>query len=414
MLTINSERLWNSLMELARIGATAKGGVRRLALSHEDRRGRDCFVSWCRDDGLAVEIDAIGNIFARRPGSDANRAPIVMGSHLDSQPSGGKFDGAYGVMAGLEVVRTLDEVGLRTRAPLEVVAWTNEEGSRFVPTLMGSGVYAGVHTLEHVLQQKDVDGMSVREALASIGYGGTAKPHPFGAYFEAHIEQGTVLEEQRTTIGVVLGALGQRWFDVVIVGQDAHAGPTPMQTRRDALLAASRLVCEVHRIGCDYPDCARGAVGFMAVKPNSRNVVPGEVRMSVDLRSATSATLDTMVDDLRRCLATLRAECRVGIEPEEVVAFPPSRFANDLVAGVRDAAEGLGHSHLDIVSGAAHDAVYMSRIAPTAMIFVPCEGGISHNELESARPEHLAAGCDVLLHAVLDQAQIVGAAQGAV
>jgi N-carbamoyl-L-amino-acid hydrolase len=210
MLTINAERLWNSLMELARIGATAKGGVRRLALSDEDRRGRDRFVAWCRDAGLAIEVDAIGNIFARRAGLDADLAPIVMGSHLDSQPSGGKFDGAYGVMAGLEVLRTLDDARVRTRAPLEVVAWTNEEGSRFVPTLMGSGVYAGVHTIGHVLQQKDVDGMSVREALASIGYGGTAKPHRLGAYFEAHIEQGPVLEEQRTTIGVVLGALGQR------------------------------------------------------------------------------------------------------------------------------------------------------------------------------------------------------------
>jgi N-carbamoyl-L-amino-acid hydrolase len=405
MLTINPERLWASLMELARIGATPKGGVRRLALTEEDRLGRDLFVRWCRDAGMAVEIDAIGNILARRAGTQADLPPVVMGSHLDSQPSGGKFDGAYGVMAGLEVVRTLDDAGVRTRAPLEVVAWTNEEGSRFVPTLMGSGVYAGVHTLEHALQQRDVDGVSARDALAAIGYSGAATPHPFGAYFEAHIEQGPVLEEQRTTIGVVLGALGQRWFDVVVLGQDAHAGPTPMQTRRDALLAASRLVGAVHRIGCEHPDYARGTVGFMTVKPNSRNVVPGEVRMSVDLRSATWATLDAMVDDLRRCIHAVQSECRVDIRLDEVVAFPPSAFAEDLVAGVREAAERLDHSHLDIVSGAAHDAVYISRIAPTAMIFVPCAGGISHNELESARPEDLAAGCDVLLHAVLSRAQ---------
>jgi len=406
MPNIDSQRLWDALMELARIGATPKGGVRRLALSDEDRRGRDCFVGWCRAAGLAVEVDAIGNIFARRAGTVPDLAPVAIGSHLDSQPSGGKFDGAYGVMAGLEVVRTLDDAGVRTRAPIEIVAWTNEEGSRFVPTCMGSGVHAGVHALEHVLQQRDVDGVSVRDALAAIGYDGTASPHRLGAYFEAHIEQGPVLEEQGKTIGVVLGALGQRWFDVVVLGQDAHAGPTPMQTRRDALLAASRLVGEVHRIGSDYPDYARGTVGFLAVKPNSRNVVPGEVRMSVDLRSASWSTLDAMVEDLRRCIRGVQGECRVEIGLEEVVAFPPSRFAADLIGHVRDAAQSLGHSHLDIVSGAAHDAVYLSRVAPTAMVFVPCAGGISHNELESARPEDLAAGCDVLLQAVLRRAEV--------
>jgi len=412
MLTIDSERLWRALMELARIGATPKGGVRRLALSDEDRRGRDCFVGWCRAAGLAVEVDAIGNIFARRPGTDPDLAPVAIGSHLDSQPSGGKFDGAYGVLAGLEVVRTLDDAGVRTRAPLEVIAWTNEEGSRFVPTCMGSGVFAGVHTLEHALQQRDVDGVSVRDALAEIGYAGSAPAHRLSAYFEAHIEQGPVLEEERRTIGVVVGALGQRWFDVVVLGQDAHAGPTPMQTRRDALLAASRLVGEVHRIGSGYPDYARGTVGFMVVKPNSRNVVPGEVRMSVDLRSAKWSTLDAMVDDLRRSIGAVQDDCRVEIRLDEVVAFAPSEFAAALVDDVRDAATRLGHSHLDIVSGAAHDAVYMARIAPTAMVFVPCAGGISHNELESARPEHLAAGCDVLLHAVLRRAGVADAAAG--
>src|SRR5690242_7804572 len=223
MVQIKSERLWGSLMELARIGATPKGGVKRLTLTDVDREGRDRFVGWCKEAGLSVEVDGIGNIFARRAGTDAALAPVAIGSHLDSQPSGGKFDGAYGVLAGLEVVRTLDDAGVRTRAPLEVVAWTNEEGSRFVPTCMGSGVYAGVHTLEHVLQQRDTQGVSVREALATIGYDGAAVPHRLGAYFEAHIEQGPVLEEQGTTIGVVLGALGQRWFDVVVLGQDAHA-----------------------------------------------------------------------------------------------------------------------------------------------------------------------------------------------
>src|SRR5258706_6938542 len=267
MLAVNSRRLWQSLMDLARIGATAKGGVCRLTLTDVDRQGRDCFVGWCREAGLSIEIDGIGNIFARRPGADPSLPPVTIGSHLDSQPPGGKFDGAYGVMAGLEVVRSLNDAGIRTRAPIEVAAWTNEEGSRFVPTMMGSGVYAGVYTLDYALAQQDIDGVSVHDALRAIGYAGEATPHPLGAYFEAHIEQGPVLEDTRTTIGVVQGALGQRWFDVLFTGQDSHAGPTPMELRKDALIAASRLVLEVNRIAKQYPDNARATVGFMQVKP---------------------------------------------------------------------------------------------------------------------------------------------------
>ena len=404
MLTINDGRLWQSLMDLARIGATAKGGVRRLTLTDTDRIGRDQFVAWCKDAGMTVEVDGIGNIFARRAGTDPPALPVAMGSHLDSQPSGGKFDGAYGVMAGLEVVRTLNDAGVKTRAPLEVVAWTNEEGSRFVPTMMGSGVYAGVYTLDYALGQKDIDGVSVKDALAATGYAGPAKPHKLGAYFETHIEQGPILEQTRTTIGVVQGALGQRWFDLAIAGQDSHAGPTPMETRKDALLAASRIVVEVNRIATTFPDNARGTVGFLQVKPNSRNVVPGEVRMTVDLRNAKDATLTAMVEELKRCVAQIAAGCRVEAKLDEVVYFPPSEFAPELVASVREGAKVFGYSHRDIVSGAAHDAVYMARIAPTAMVFVPCEGGISHNEIENARPEDIAAGCNVLLHAVLARA----------
>ncbi|HTQ76447.1 MAG TPA: Zn-dependent hydrolase [Burkholderiales bacterium] len=406
MLRIDSDRLWRSLMDMARIGATGKGGVRRLTLTDVDRQGRERFVGWCREAGLGIEVDGIGNIFGRREGADPVLAPVAIGSHLDSQPSGGKFDGAYGVLAGLEVVRTLNDAGIRTRAPLEVVSWTNEEGSRFVPTLMGSGVFAGVFPLEKVLEEKDADGVSVRQALKGIGYAGPAKPHQLGAYFEAHIEQGPVLEETGTTIGVVLGALGQRWFDAAITGQDSHAGPTPMETRKDALLAASRLVLEVNRIATTFPDYARGTVGFMQVKPNSRNVVPGEARMTVDLRNAKDSTLSAMVTELKKQIDSIQAETRTAISLAEVVYFPPSEFAPELVASVREGSRALGHSHRDIVSGAAHDAVYMARIAPTAMVFVPCEGGISHNEIENARREDLAAGCDVLLQAVLRKAGV--------
>ena len=403
---INGERLWASLMDLARIGGTPKGGVRRITLTETDREGRDLFVRWARDAGLTVRWDAVGNIFARRPGSDPLAAPVVMGSHLDSQPSGGKFDGAYGVMAGLEVVRTLNDRRIATRAPIEVVSWTNEEGSRFVPVMMGSGVFAGVFRAEQVLAAKDTDGISAGKALQGIGYAGDAPPHEIEAYFEAHIEQGPVLEDTRTTIGVVQGALGQRWFDVEFTGQDAHAGPTPMELRHDALIAASRLVLEVNRIAQTYPEYARGTVGYMQVKPNSRNVVPGEVRMSVDLRNADDATLRSMADDLTTTARKLASDCRVEAEIREVVYFPPCRFAPDLVDSVRQSAQALGLTHRDIVSGAAHDAVYLARVAPTAMIFVPCEGGISHNEIENARPEDLAAGCNVLLKAVLARAGV--------
>ncbi len=394
-IRIDAERLWKSLMDLARIGATPKGGVRRIALSAADREGRDQFVRWARDAALAVRWDAIGNIFARRPGSDASAGAVMMGSHLDSQPSGGRFDGAYGVMAGLEVMRTLNDHGSVTRAPLEVASWTNEEGSRFVPVMMGSGVFAGIFPVEEALKATDREGIRAGEALDAIGYAGKPGAHKAAAYFEAHIEQGPVLEDTRTTIGVVQGALGQRWFDAAFTGQDL---------RKDALIAASRLVLEVNRIAKAYPDYARGTVGFMQVAPNSRNVVPGAVQMTVDLRNADDATLRSMADDLEKCVAAIAAECRVAAELREVVYFPPCKFAPRLVDSVRQAARDLGLTHRDIVSGAAHDAVYLARVAPTAMIFVPCEGGISHNEIENARPEDLEAGCNVLLHAVLASA----------
>jgi beta-ureidopropionase / N-carbamoyl-L-amino-acid hydrolase len=402
--SIDGGRLWSSLMELARIGATPKGGVRRVTLTPADREGRERFALWCREAGLELRVDPIGNMFARRSGKDAGAAPVVMGSHLDTQPNGGRFDGAYGVMAGLEVVRALNDAGITTRVPLEVACWTNEEGSRFVPTMMGSGVFTGVYPLEDVLKNKDTDGVSVREALETIGYRGEARPHRVGAYFEAHIEQGPVLEDTRTTIGVVQGALGQRWFDVLIAGQDAHAGPTPMHLRKDAMLAAAQLTLEVNRIATSFPDSARGTVGHMQVKPNSRNVIPGEVRMTVDLRNARNETLASMRKELEKTAAAIAQERRVSIDLQEVVYFPPSEFAPELVERVRAAAERLGFSHRDIVSGAAHDAVYLARVAPTAMVFVPCEGGISHNEIENARPDDLAAGCSVMLEAVLGTA----------
>jgi N-carbamoyl-L-amino-acid hydrolase len=406
MIAIDAERLWASLMELARIGATDKGGVRRLALTALDGQARDLFARWCREAGCTLAIDAIGNVFARRAGTDDRLPPIVTGSHLDTQPSGGRFDGNYGVMAGLEVLRTLNQHGVRTRAPVEVAVWTNEEGSRFTPVMMGSGAFVAAFTLDGALQQRDLDGVSVAQALQAIGYAG---PEPvggraLGAYFEAHIEQGPVLEDTGTVLGVVTGALGLRWYDVVVTGQDAHAGPTPMRLRRDAMLAAARMAAEVNALALRYQPDGRGTVGFMQVEPNSRNVVPGEVRFSVDLRHAEDAQLERMEAELRAACARLAAEARCAVAIERVASYAACRFDAGCVAGVREAAAALGLSHMDIVSGAGHDAVYLARVCPTAMIFVPCEGGISHNEIENAKPEDLAAGCNVLLQVILARA----------
>ncbi|HZF84004.1 MAG TPA: Zn-dependent hydrolase [Burkholderiaceae bacterium] len=411
-LAIDRDRLWDSLMALARIGATDKGGVCRLALTDLDRQGRELFVRWAEAAGCTVRVDAVGNIFARRPGTDPSRPAVATGSHIDTQPTGGKFDGNYGVLAGLEVLRTLADAGVRTVAPLEVCVWTNEEGSRFVPVMMGSGVYASAFPLAHALEARDRDGVSVAEALRAIGFEGSAPASVasgaprMAAYFEAHIEQGPVLEDADVPIGVVTGALGQRWYDVVVTGQEAHAGPTPMRLRRDALQGATGLMQLVREVAMDEQPDGRGTVGYVQVHPNSRNVIPGRVLFTVDFRHADDAGLARMDARLRHACEALAAESGLGVEVQETVYFPPAPFAEPLVRAVREGAQRLGLPHLDIVSGAGHDAVYVARTAPAAMIFVPCKDGISHNEIEDARPEHLAAGCNVLLHAMLDQAGV--------
>jgi len=409
-LRIDGERLWASLMELARLGATEKGGVCRIALTDLDRQGRDLFTRWAREAGCEVRVDRIGNIFARRAGRDNALPPVVTGSHIDTQPTGGKFDGNYGVLAGLEVIRSLNDAGIVTEAPLEVAVWTNEEGSRFVPVMMGSGVFADAFTLEHALAQRDNDGISVAEALAAIGYAGSAPASaaasPVGAYFETHIEQGPVLEANERVIGVVEGALGQRWYDVVLQGMEAHAGPTPMELRKDALLAAAELVIEVNRIALAHAPHARGTVGWIDNYPNSRNVIPGRVKLSVDLRAADDVVLSAMDAALRQAVQRIAAAGKVEATVEQVVYFPPQPFTPALVSGIREAAEAQGLPWMNVISGAGHDAVYLARVCPTAMIFVPCLDGISHNEIEDAQPDHLEAGCKVLLQAMLQSAGV--------
>jgi len=415
-LAINGQRLWDSLMTLAKIGATDKGGVCRLALTDLDRQGRELFVGWAREAGCTVRVDRIGNIFARREGIDPSRPAVATGSHIDTQPTGGKFDGNFGVLAGLEVVRTLNDLGLRTVSPIEVCVWTNEEGSRFVPVMMGSGVWAGAFSLGHALAARDRDGISVGDALASIGFAGSspaavADGAPrLGAYLEAHIEQGPILEDAEVTIGAVTGALGQRWYDVAVTGMEAHAGPTPMRLRKDALFAATHLMQDVIAIALREQPHGRGTVGSVDVFPNSRNVIPGRVRFSVDFRHATDEGLARMDSALRAAADAVARRFPVQAVVEQVVYFEPVAFAPPLVDAVRAGAQRLGLSCMDIVSGAGHDAVYVARHAPTAMIFVPCKDGISHNEIEDARPEDLSAGANVLLQAMLEQAALAPAA----
>ena len=405
---INGERLWASLMELAKIGATPKGGCCRLTLTDLDRQGRDLVIRWAKAAGLSGTVDKIGNVFMRREGRNPSLPPIVSGSHIDTQPTGGKFDGNYGVLAALEVVRTLNDLHIETEAPVEVVFWTNEEGSRFVPVMMGSGVFAGVFALDNIYAAADSEGKTVGEELKNIGYLGTQTPgdHPIGAYFEAHIEQGPILEDEEKIIGVVQGVLGIRWYDCIVTGQESHAGPTPMHLRQDAMQVAARVMQEVVAIA-RRSEHGRGTVGMVQVYPNSRNVVPGEVKFSIDMRNISDDEVAKMDGALREYINTVSQEAGMAITLEEVSHYPAAPFHPDCQAAISRAADQLGYPSRPIVSGAGHDAVYMSYLAPTGMIFIPCKDGISHNEIEYASPEHVTAGANVLLQVILDYARVV-------
>ncbi|MBX6424911.1 MAG: M20 family metallo-hydrolase [Variibacter sp.] len=403
-LVVDAERLWSDLMEAAAIGGTAKGGVCRLTLTDLDRQVRDWFKARCEALGLTVTVDDMGTMFARRAGQRNDLPPIAFGSHLDTQPTGGKFDGALGVLAALEAVRTLVEAGYETYAPIEIVNWTNEEGARFAPSMTASGVFAGVFTRDWAAARTDRDGVSFGAALEAIGYRGEEPcgRHPLSAFFELHIEQGPILEMEGKDIGVVTGVQGLRWYEVLVTGQDAHTGATPMHMRRNALLGAARLVDRVDAIALAHAPLAVGTVGMMEVRPNSRNVVPGEVFLTVDLRHPESAVLDSMERALVASLSEICDPLGLRVSMERIADAPPVRFDPDCVASVRAAAAAAGYATRDIVSGAGHDAAYVARVAPTAMIFVPSRGGISHNEAEFSSKEQCAAGAQVLLQAVLD------------
>ncbi|MEI6099485.1 MAG: Zn-dependent hydrolase [Alphaproteobacteria bacterium] len=409
-LRINSARLWDSLMEMAQIGPGIAGGNNRQTLTDADSAGRHLFARWCADAGMTMGVDTMGNMFMTRSGQDPTALPVYMGSHLDTQPTGGKYDGVLGVLGALEVVRSMNDLDIQTRHPIVIANWTNEEGARFAPAMLASGVFAGLLTEEYAKTRKDLNGLFFGEELARIGWVGDEKvgARKMHAMLELHIEQGPILEAEGKTIGVVTHGQGLWWLEITLTGKDAHTGSTPMNMRVNAGLGMARITERVHQIAMSHQPNAVGAVGQVKVFPNSRNVIPGKVVFTVDIRSPEQAKLDLMKGEVIRAAHAVAAELGLGIGIEEVGHFDPVTFDPTLVKIVRQAAEKLGYSHRDIVSGAGHDACWINRIAPTVMVMCPCVGGLSHNEAEEISPEWAAAGTDVLLHAVLEVAEVVG------
>ena len=405
-LRIQPERLWDSLMEMAQIGATPKGGCNRQALTDEDKRGRELFIGWCTALGCDVRVDAIGNIFCRREGSNPELPPVLIGSHLDTQPTGGRFDGVYGVLAGVEVLRTLEENSVEIRRAVEVVSWTNEEGARFPPALMGSGVWSGAFDLQQIYQTVDRNGDAVLDELERIGFKGRtpAMPAPIEAAFEVHIEQGPILEQEGLQIGVVTGVQGIRWYDVVIEGEACHAGPTPMERRRDPVAALAPIIQECYALATRFAPWSRVTFGDIRALPGSRNTVPEKLLVHVDIRHADAGVLDEMDALLRQAVARECDARGLASTVDERWHMPVTNFDPACIDAVWQATRRLGYGAMEMVSGAGHDSVYVASVAPASMIFVPCENGISHNEAENAKREDLEAGANVLLHAVLQMA----------
>lgn len=407
-LAVDGQRLWDSLEEMARIGPGIAGGCNRQTLTDADAEGRALFHRWCTAAGMDMGLDRMGNMFMRHEGTSPDLDPVYIGSHLDTQPTGGKYDGVLGVLAGLEVIRTIRDLGIRTKRPIVVVNWTNEEGARFAPAMLASGVFAGVHDEDYANSRTDAEGKRFGDELDRIGWRGDEAPgdRRIHAMFEYHIEQGPILEAEGKQIGVVTHGQGLWWLEVTLTGKDAHTGSTPMGMRVNAGLGMARIIEAVHRIAMDHQPDAVGAVGQANVWPNSRNVIPGKAVFTIDFRSPDLGKLTSMRSRLETEAADIAAELDLGIEIEPVGHFDPVTFDPDLVASVRRAAETLGLSHMDIVSGAGHDACWINRVAPTVMIMCPCEGGLSHNEAEAITQDWAKAGCDVLLHAVLEAAEI--------
>lgn len=402
-LRVNGERLWQSLMEMAAIGGTEKGGCNRQALTDLDKQGRDLFIRWCKDIGCTLRVDQMGNLFLRKAGKDNSLPPVLTGSHLDTQPTGGKFDGVYGVLAGLEVLRTLHDANIETLHPLEVAVWTNEEGARFSPAMIGSGVWCGEFSLDYGWSRKDKSGVSIKDELERHGYSGDTPCAPFQikAALELHIEQGPILEAIEKPIGVVQGVQGMRWYDLIITGQPVHAGPTPMEQRRDPMKAIAKIISELYALADETGPLARATFGDINASPGSRNTVPEQVTLTVDLRHPDQQVLDNMDAAFRRIAQEICNQCKVEHSIVDEWNSPAVAFNSSCISAVRQATEEAGLPYEEMFSGAGHDSVYVSKVAPTSMIFIPCENGISHNEAENATPEDITAGCQVLLGAMV-------------
>ncbi|EEX11134.1 allantoate amidohydrolase [Ruegeria lacuscaerulensis ITI-1157] len=408
-LRINGDRLWDSLMEMAKIGPGVAGGNNRQTLTDEDAEGRALFQKWCEDAGCTMGLDQMGNMFAMRPGTDPDALPVYVGSHLDTQPTGGKYDGVLGVLGALEIIRTLNDLGIKTKHPIVATNWTNEEGTRFAPAMLASGVFAGMHTQDWAYAREDAEGKKFGDELQRIGWRGDEEvgARKMHAFFELHIEQGPILEAEGKDIGVVTHGQGLSWTQVTVTGKDAHTGSTPMPMRKNAGLAMARILEKVDEIAWSHAPHAVGAAGHIDVYPNSRNVIPGKVVFTVDFRSPELEVIQDMENRLRVAAEDIVDEMGLQVEFEKVGGFDPVKFDETCVAAVRNAAERLGYSHTNIISGAGHDACWINRVAPTAMVMCPCVDGLSHNEAEEISKEWATAGADVLFHAVVETAEIV-------
>ena len=409
-LRINGDRLWDSLMEMAKIGPGVAGGNNRQTLTDADKEGRELFQRWCKESGLAMGVDRMGTMFARREGTDPDALPVYVGSHLDTQPTGGKYDGVLGVLGGLELIRTLNDLGVRTRHPIVVTNWTNEEGTRFAPAMLASGVFAGVHDLDWAYERTDAKGLKFGDELKRIGWVGDEEvgARKMKAFFELHIEQGPILEAEGKDIGVVTHGQGLWWLQVTLTGKEAHTGSTPMPMRKNAGLGMARMTELVHQIAMSHQPEAVGAIGHCDVHPNSRNVIPGRVVFTIDFRSPHQDILDAMKARFEAEAPRIAEELGLTMEIDVAGHFDPVTFDEGCVTAVRTAAERLGYSHRNIVSGAGHDACWVNKLYPTAMVMCPCVDGLSHNEAEDISKEWATAGADVLLHAVLETAEVVG------
>ena len=408
-LKINGERLWESIMEMAKIGPGVAGGNNRQTLTDEDAAGRALFQQWCDDANLSMGIDKMGTMFARREGTDPSALPVYVGSHLDTQPTGGKYDGVLGVLGGLELIRTLNDMGIKTKHPIILVNWTNEEGTRFAPPMMASGVFAGVHTLDWAYSRVDAEGKTFGDEIKRIGWVGDEEggKRKMKAFYELHIEQGPILEAERKDIGIVARGQGLNWLQVTLTGRESHTGSTPMPMRRNAGLGMAKITTLVHEIAMSHQPDAVGAVGHCDVYPNSRNIIPGKAIFTIDFRSPSFETQEDMEKRLREGAAVICEDLDLQLEIEKVGHFDPVTFDEECVSTIRRAADRLGYSHRDIISGAGHDACWINKMAPTAMVMCPCVDGLSHNEAEDISQDWAVAGSNVLFHAVLETAEIV-------